>query len=100
MNCQYDAFADYVSEAERLGIEKYPLYQWTRETIENPEKKAKYLRSFTIYVTGEEIYDRHVADAMETELLELADENGTQSGIERVSKFDTNPANSPQPPRR
>ncbi|MFM0332190.1 hypothetical protein [Paraburkholderia strydomiana] len=102
--CQYDAFADYVSEAERLGIEKYPLYQWTRETIENPEKKAKYLRSFTVYVNGEQIYDKQTADAMETELLALCGESGAsggiESGIERISKFDTNPANSSQPPSR
>ncbi|WP_025599350.1 hypothetical protein [Burkholderia sp. WSM2230] len=96
VKCQYDAFADYVSEAERIGIEQYPLYQWTRETIENPQKKAKYLRSFTVYVKGEQIYEKHLADAMETELLNLIDEHGIQG----VSKFDTNPANSPQPPQR
>ncbi len=101
--CQYDAFADYVNEAERLGIDKYSLYQWTRETIENPEKKAKYLRSFTVYVNGEQIYDEQTADEMETEILALCSGSGAsggiKSGIERVSKFDTNPANNPQPPR-
>ncbi|MFL9966740.1 hypothetical protein PQR02_38440, partial [Paraburkholderia sediminicola] len=54
LKCQFDAFADYVSEAERLGTENYPLYQWTRDTIENPQKKAKYLQSFTVYVNGDE----------------------------------------------
>ncbi|TGP47390.1 hypothetical protein EN871_00840 [bacterium M00.F.Ca.ET.228.01.1.1] len=96
VKCQYDAFADYVSEAERDGIEQYPLYQWTRDTIENPQKKAKYLRSFTVYVKGEQIYEKQVADAMETELSELVSEHGIQA----VSKFDTNPANNPQPPQR
>nr|WP_222858449.1 hypothetical protein [Paraburkholderia phenoliruptrix] len=96
VKCQYDAFADYVSEAERDGIEQYPLYQWTRDTIENPQKKAKYLRSFTVYVKGEQIYEKQVADAMETELSELVNEHGIQA----VSKFDTNPANNPQPPQR
>ncbi|MFM0039556.1 hypothetical protein PQQ53_29445 [Paraburkholderia strydomiana] len=96
LKCQFDAFADYVNEAERLGTENYPLYQWTRDTIENPEKKAKYLRSFTIYVNGDEVYGKDVADAMETELLKLVDANG----ISRVSRFDTNPANNPQPPAR
>ncbi|AXF11914.1 hypothetical protein CUJ91_29345 [Paraburkholderia graminis] len=99
LKCQYDAFADYVSEAERLGTEKYSLYQWTRETIRNPEKKAKYLRSFTVYVKGEQIYDKQIADAMENELLKLASVDSPR-GIESVSKFDTNPANSPQPPKR
>jgi hypothetical protein len=96
LKCQFDAFADYVNEAERLGTENYPLYQWTRDTIENPEKKAKYLRSFTIYVNGDEVYGKDVADAMEIELLKLVDANG----ISRVSRFDTNPANNPQPPAR
>ena len=95
LKCQFDAFADYVSEAERLGTEKYPLYQWTRDTIQNPEKKAKYVRSFTVYVNGDEVYDKEIADAIETELLKLVGANG----VPRVHKFDTNPANNPQPPR-
>jgi hypothetical protein len=28
----------------------------TKDTIENPAKEAKYLKSFTIYVQGEEVY--------------------------------------------
>ena len=94
--CQFDAFSDYVNEAEKLGTEKHPLYQWTRETIENPEKKAKYLRSFTVYVNGEEIYPREIAELLQAELSALA---GT-TGIERVVMIDTNPANNPQPPER
>jgi hypothetical protein len=96
LKCQFDAFADYVSEAERQGTENYPLYQWTRETIENPEKKAKYLQSCTVYVNGDEVYGKDVTDAMEAELLKLVDANG----VSRVSRFDTNPANNPQPPSR
>jgi hypothetical protein len=96
LKCQYDAFADYVSEAERLGVERYPLYQWTRATIENPEKKAKYLQSFTVYVNDDEVYGKEVADAIEAELNELV----ADDGITRVSRFDTNPANNPQPPAR
>jgi hypothetical protein len=41
LKCQYDAFAGYVAEAEREGVERYPLYAWTKATIENPAKKAK-----------------------------------------------------------
>jgi hypothetical protein len=96
LKCQFDAFADYVNEAERHGTENYPLYQWTKETIENPEKKAKYRQSFTVYVKGDETYGKDVADVMENELLKLVGEDG----IRRVSRFDTNPANNPQPPRR
>ncbi len=27
MKCQFDAFGDYVAEAEKNGIENYPLYE-------------------------------------------------------------------------
>ena len=69
--CQYDAFAGYCAEAEREGIEQYPLYAWTKATIEDPAKKAKYLKSFTIYVGGEQVYPKEVADAIEAELMPL-----------------------------
>src|SRR5262245_3666425 len=52
MKCQFDAFADYVSEAEGKGIENFPLYDWTKRTIEDPVKKAKYTKSFALYVAG------------------------------------------------
>jgi hypothetical protein len=32
MKCQLDAFAEYVSEAEREGPDNYPLYHWTKAT--------------------------------------------------------------------
>ncbi|KQR84372.1 hypothetical protein ASG35_29040 [Burkholderia sp. Leaf177] len=94
--CQYDAFAGYVEEAEKLGRDNYPLYQWTKDTIENPEKKAKYLRSFTVYVDGADVYAAQIADSLQSGLSALADE----PGIERVVKIDTNPANNPQPPAK
>jgi hypothetical protein len=94
--CQFDAFAGYVDEAEKRGVDAYPLYQWTRDTIENPEKKARYLRSFTVYVGGEEVYVAEIADALQAELSALAG----VPGIERVSRIDTNPANNPQPPAK
>jgi hypothetical protein len=93
--CQFDAFAGYVATAEREGVEKYPLYDWTRTTIENPAKKEKYLKSFTVYVRGQEVYAKAAADALETDLQSLA-----ASGlITRIAKYDTNPANNPQPPK-
>ena len=36
MKCQFDAFADYVSEAEANGIENFHLYEWTKKTIDDP----------------------------------------------------------------
>lgn len=92
--CQYDAFAGYVAEAEREGKEGYPLYRWTKATIEDPAKKAKFLRSFTLYVDGEEVYAQARADALEAELQPLVG-GGL---ITRMFKYDTNPANNPQPP--
>ncbi len=96
MKCQFDAFADYVSEAEKHGTENYPLYEWTKATIENPAKKAKYLKSFTLYVDGNEVYAKENADALESDLQPLV---GGKL-VTRMSKHDTNPANNPQPPER
>jgi hypothetical protein len=96
MKCQFDAFADYVAEAEKHGPQNYPLYEWTKATIENPEKKAKYIKSFTLYVDGREVYAKERADALESELQPLV---GGKL-ITRLSKHDTNPANNPQPPAR
>ncbi len=96
MKCQFDAFADYVAEAEKRGPGGYPLYEWTKATIENPTKKAKYLRSFTLYVDGNEVYSKESADVLEADLLPLV--GGKM--VTRMSKHDTNPANNPQPPER
>ena len=94
--CQFDAFADYVAAAEEHAVENYPLYEWTKATIENPAKKEKYLRSFTLYVDERDVYAKDVADALEADLQPLA----TSGPIARISKYDTNPANNPQPPQR
>jgi hypothetical protein len=94
MKCQFEAFADYVSEAEQQGTAGYPLYAWTKATLDDPEKKAKYLKSFTVYVDGEAVYAKPVADALEAELEPLV----AGKLIRRVSRYDTNPANNPQPP--
>ena len=96
LKCQFDAFAGYVAEAERHGIEHYPLYHWTKATIENPAKKAKYLKSFTLYVDGNEVYAKDKADALEADLQPLV---GGKL-VTRLAKHDTNPANNPQPPAR
>jgi hypothetical protein len=95
MKCQYGAFADYVAVAEKNGTENYPLYAWTKATIEDPAKKAKYTKSFTLYVEGNEVYPKEKADALEAELQPLVGDLVT-----RISKHDTNPANNPQPPAR
>jgi hypothetical protein len=96
MRSQFDAFAGYVAEAERHGLEDYPLYHWTKATIDNPAKKAKYQKSFTLYVDGDEVYAKDKADALEADLQPLVG-----SGlVTRLAKHDTDPANNPQPPAR
>jgi hypothetical protein len=92
--CQFDAFAEYVAEAEAHGVENYPLHAWTKATIENPTKKEKYLKSFTLYVEDQEVYGRAIADALAADLEPLV----ARGLIARLSKYDTNPANNPQPP--
>ncbi|ANY83183.1 hypothetical protein BB934_33920 (plasmid) [Microvirga ossetica] len=96
MKCQLDAFADYVAEAEAVGIEDYPLYAWTKATIEDPVKRVKHLRSFTLHIKGEAVYPVQEADALEADLQPVVD--GTS--ILRISRHDTNPANNPQVPER
>ncbi|OAF01138.1 hypothetical protein AYJ54_29005 [Bradyrhizobium centrolobii] len=92
LKCQFDAFAEYVAAAEEHGVENYPLYQWTKATIENPAKKEKYLKSFTLYVDDREVYAKEIADALEADLQPLS----TSGLITRIS----NPANNPQSPQR
>ena len=94
--CQFDAFADYVAAAEAEGVDKYPLHAWTKATIENPAKKEKYLKSFTVYVEDQEVYGKEIADPLEADLQPLA----ARGLITRLSKYDSNPANNPQPPAR
>jgi hypothetical protein len=96
LKCQHDAFAGYVSEAEANGIEKYPLYEWTKATVDDPVKEAKYIKSFTLYVGGEEVYEKDKAEALEADLQSLV--GGPI--VAKMFKYDTNPANSPQPPRK
>ena len=96
LKSQFDAFAEYVAAAEEHGVENYPLYEWTKATIENPAKREKFLKSFTLYVEEREVYAKEIADALEADLQPLA-----RSGlITRISTYDTNPANNPQPPVR
>ena len=97
MKCQFDAFADYVAEAEKHGCENYPLYEWTKATLDNPAKKAKHLKSFALYVGGKEIYAKEIADAIESDLHAMV---GSSELITRISKHSTNPADNPQPPGR
>jgi hypothetical protein len=96
LKCQYDAFADYVKEAEAKGVDAYPLYAWTKKTVDDPVKEAKYTKSFTLYVGGDEVYEKGKADALEAELKPLV--GGPI--VAQIFRYDTNPAHNPQPPQR
>jgi len=91
---QYDAFAGYVAEAEEKGETEFPLYKWTKVTIEDPVKAAKHKKIVTFYVKGEEVYPRALAEALEADLQPLVG-GGL---VEKLNKYDSNPANNPQPP--
>ena len=93
--CTYDAFKGYCDEAEKNGIEEYALYDWTKATIENPEKKAKHLKSFAFYRGLEQIYEKELALLLEKKLLDL----GLSDDLLEVKVIDSNPANNPQPPK-
>ena len=96
LKCQFDAFADYVTAAEANGIDNFPLYEWTKKTIEDPAKKTKYTKSFALYVGGEEVYEKDEADALEAELKPLV--GGPI--VAQMFRYDTDPAHNPQPPHR
>ncbi len=90
LRCQFDAFADYVAEAEAQGVEGFPLYRWTKATIEDAEKAARHRKAFAIRVDDREVYAKDIADALEAALLPLVD--GTL--VTRLSRQDTDPANA------
>jgi hypothetical protein len=93
LKCQYDAFADYVKEAEAKGVEAYPLYAFTKKTVDDPAKEAKYTKSFTLYVGGDEVYEKSKADALEAELKPLV--GGPM--VAQMFRYDTGPAHSRHP---
>jgi hypothetical protein len=70
-SCASSLFAEYVAEAEKHGAKGYPLYAWTKATIENPAKKEKYTKSFTLNADGKEVYAKEIADALEARPLSL-----------------------------
>ena len=94
--CQFDAFAGFCERLERSGEIENAMYKWTKATIDDPDKKAKYVKIFTIYVAGEEVYDAAAADSLERDMQQFV--GGTV--IETMSRYDTNPANNPQPPEK
>ncbi len=91
---QFDAFENYVKEAEKEGVENFPLYKWTKATVEDPAKRAKHIKTFALHVSTNEVYAQEAADALEADLQLLI---GGKL-VTRMSKHDTNPANNLQVP--
>jgi hypothetical protein len=87
---QLDAFEGYVAEAERAGPEGFPLYRWTKATLDDPAKRLKHKQAFAVRVAGEEVYAKAPADALEAELRPLVG----GGAVLRLSRHDTDPANN------
>ena len=93
--CQFDAFNNFVIECEKRNNTNNALYRWTKDTIENSLKKEKYLKSFTVYVNGEQLYKKKTADYLESEIKKL-----NEKKILKISKYNSDPKNNPQPPKK
>ena len=93
--CQYDAFKNFVLECEKEKEVNNALYKWTKDTIENKVKKQKYLKSFTVYVDGEQLYEKKIADFLEYEIKKL-----NEKKIIKINKYNSDPKNNPQPPKK
>lgn len=91
--CVYDEFCGYCAEAEKNGIENYPLYHWTKSVIDDPIKQEKHTRSFTIYMGGAAVYPVAGAQDLMAALEEIADGKNIL-----VQMVDTDPSKNPQPP--
>ena len=93
--CQYEAFKMFVEECKKYKTTNTPLYRWTKDTIENEEKKKKYMKSFTLYINNNQLYDKKLADKLERKILLLKCDC-----ILKVNKYDSDPKNNPQPPKK
>jgi dihydroxy-acid dehydratase len=93
--CTFDAFQEYCNEAEQNGIEGYPLYEWTKEVINDPGKQQKHLKSFAFYKGLDQIYEKKLAVKIQQEIEAIRDD----FDILEVRLIESNPANNPQPPQ-
>ena len=93
--CQFDAFNNFVIDCEKENNTNNALYKWTKDTIENSLKKKKYLKSFTVYVNGKQLYKKKTADYLESEIKKL-----NEKRILKISKYNSDPKNNPQPPKK
>ena len=90
--CVFDEFCGYCEEAEKRGIENYPLYHWTKSVIDDPKKQQKHQLSFTIYMGAAAIYP--VASAKDLMAALEAVANGKAS----MCRWWIQTQQNPQPP--
>ncbi len=93
--CQYDAFVNFVKECESKDETDNPLYRWTKETIEDEIKKNKYKNIYSIIVNNQQVYKEEIADSIKQTI-----EEKNLKTIISMDKFDTQPKNNPQPPKK
>jgi hypothetical protein len=93
LKCQYDAFADYVKEAEAKGIERIPSTlgpkrPWmTRRSKRSTPSPSRFMSAATRFTKGSK------ADALEAELKPLV--GGPI--VAQMFRYDTDPAHNPHP---
>ena len=93
--CQYDAFVNFVKECESKDDTDSPLYRWTKETIEDEIKKTKYKKIYSVIVNKQQVYKEEIADSIKQKI----DKKNLKTVIS-LDKFDTQPKNNPQPPKK
>ena len=93
--CQYDAFVNFVKECESKDETDNPLYRWTKETIEDEIKKNKYKNIYSVIVNNQQVYKEEIADSIKQTI-----EEKNLKTIISMDKFDTQPKNNPQPPKK
>jgi hypothetical protein len=71
------------------------LYRWTKDTVQNENKKKKYLKSFTVYIEQSQLYEKAKADKVESEIKLL-----NIKKILKINKYNSDPKNNPQPPKK
>ena len=80
--CQFDAFVFFVRECENKKETDNPLYKWTKDTVENDEKKTKYKNIYSIYVNKQQVYKENKADSLINGIKKL-----NLNTIKSVDKF-------------
>jgi len=93
--CQYEAFIMFLDECKKNNLTHTPLYKWTKDTVENKIKKKKYMKSFTIYIKEEQLYEKDIADRIEKKIFSLK-----CNCILKVNKYNSDARNNPQPPKK